>query len=254
MSLKTLLQRTGLSRYQQILFITIVENQDITAQKASKLSTVPIGRIYSELDILEEQKLIISSTKRPKTYSIPKPREIILQLLEIEKEKLEKIEKEAFDELGKSNQVAEIFHSAPEIRQSQIESFKFAKEEVCQCLGTIHKPTEHKDLKSIYEKEINAAIERGVNFKALYQKDQQPPKTLVQFNKKYPEQFKIRFAEFPIPRFDIVDKNQILFKIQDPMNTTNTIGTTIITNYSFAKKLRTKFMNLWHESTPLQSK
>lgn len=254
MSLKTLLQRTGLSRYQQILFTTILENPDLNAQKISRSSKVPIGRIYSELDILEQKKLITTSSKRPKTYFIPKPRETILQLLEDEKEKLEQIEKEAFDELGKSNQVAEIFHTKPEIKQSQIESFKWAKEEVCQCLGTMHKPTEHKDLKSIYEKEISSAIERGVKFKAIYQKNQTPPKTLLEFHKKYPEQFKIRFADFPIPRFDIVDSNQILFKIQDPMDTTTTIGTTIITNYTFAKKLRTKFMNLWQESSPLQGK
>ena len=250
MSLKVLLSRVGLSRYQQLLFITIVENPYLSAPKLAKIARVPLGRVYSELDSLEQLQLISSVTKRPKEYVVLKPREVLIQLLESEYKKLEKLEKEAFDEIGKSNQVAEIFHSKSEIRQSQIDVFKWAKEEVCQCLGVIHQASEHKDLKAIYEKEIASAIKRGVHFKAIYQKNQKPPLTLLEFSSLYPEQFQIRFSDFPIPRFDIVDSNQILFKIQDPMDTTITVGTTIITNYIFAKKLRQKFYHLWQESTP----
>lgn len=248
MSLKLLLERTGLSRYQQRLFEELIKSPNRTAQRLASLAKVPIGRIYTELESLEKRNLIKSSSSRPKKYYIDSPRSKIIQLLEFEKRKIETLEKDALDELGSTYKAAEVFHQGPEIKQSQILSFRWAQEEVCQCLGIIHKPTENTDIRSIYEKEIVDAVNRGVKFRALYLKGQKPPRSLIELNKKFPDLFKIRFSELPIPRFDLVDNHQILFKIQDPMNTSTTVGTIIINNLPLAKKLRSKFMNLWNES------
>ncbi len=248
MSLKILLERTGLTRYQQRIFIELVKNPNRTAQRLSALSKVPIGRIYTELDALENLSLINSTSSRPRKYFILNPKTTIINLLESEKKKLEDLEKSSLEDLGSDYKDAEIFHSTAEIRQSQILSFRWAQEEVCQCLGIIHKASENRDLKSVYEKEIINAVERKVQFKALYLEGQRPPESLIELNKEYPEYFKIRFSKLPIPRFDLVDKHQILFKIQDPMDTSTTVGTIIINNLTLAKKLRQKFINLWIES------
>jgi len=248
MSLYKLLNISGLSSYQISLFMTILKHPSCSAKELSKISKVPLGRIYTELDSLEKLGFVDYSANRPKKYLITSPRTKILRLIESEKNKLEIIENSALEEFVNLNKKSsEVFHTRNEMRQSQIDCFKWATEEVCQCLGSLHKASESKDLKTIYEKEIINAVKRGVIFRALYQKKDSPPKIIYELNKKYPKIMRIRFSERSLPRFDIIDKNQLLLKIQDPIETFNTLGTVIINNISLAKKLRTKFMKMWDE-------
>jgi sugar-specific transcriptional regulator TrmB len=248
MSLKTLLERSGLTNYQQKLFFTVLRHPLETAKKLAKISKVPLGRIYTELDALEHLGFIESTSTRPKRYHMESVRTKVITLLEQEQQKLDILEKESLEELGQQEVGAEVFHLAPEIKQSQIHTFRWAKDEVCQCLGIIHKSSENRDIKSIYEREIISAVNRGVVFYALYSAGQRPPENLLKLAQDKPDFFQMRFSELPIPRFDIVDTNQILFKIQDPLDTSTTVGTIVISNLSLARKLRSKFMNLWDES------
>ena len=250
MSLSKLLQISGLTKYQTDLFTAIIKNPDKSAKELSKLTKVPLGRIYTELESLEKQQLIDIGSRRPKSYFIKNPQEKIMKLVESEKEKLDSIERKAFEEFVSINKKSsEVYHTSPEIRKSQIDCFKWAQKEVCQCLGDLHKASETKELKAIYEKEIIAAVEQGVIFRALYQKGDTPPKVISKLQKNYPSNFLIRYSNIPLPRFDIIDSNQILLKIQDPANSINTLGTVIINNINLAKKLRIRFMNLWEEAT-----
>jgi HTH-type transcriptional regulator, sugar sensing transcriptional regulator len=249
MSLSKLLHISGLSKYQSSLFITIIKNPEKTAKELSRLAKVPLGRIYTELEALEKQELIDFTEHRPKEYFIKYPQEKLLRLIENEKAKLEEIEKNSLKEfVNFDKKTAEIFSTSNEIKQSQIDCFRWAKEEVCQCLGSLHKPNSNRDLKAIYENEIFDAVNKGVIFKAIYKKGQTPPKSLLDLNLKNPENFQIKYSKIQLPRFDIIDSNQILLKIQDPTDTASTIGTIIINNITMAKKLRQKFLNLWDTS------
>ena len=248
MSLNKLLFNIGLNRYQILIFKELLKNESKTAKDLNQITKVPMGKIYSEIDALNKLNLIQKDGSRPTKFFIDSPRNKIIELLESEKHKFETLEKDALNELGKFSKDSEVFHLNSEIRQSQILSFRWAKDEICQCLGIIHNASENRDLKSVYEKEIFSAVQRGVEFKALYLKGQVPPKSLLDLSKESPDLFKIRYSNLPIPRFDIVDSKQILFKIQDPGDTSKTIGTIIINNLPFAKKLRQKFLNLWNSS------
>ncbi len=248
MTLSKLLGIAGLTNYQSSLFLCILKNKNSDAKHLSKLANVPIGRIYSELDVLEKQQLVDISSDRPKKYSIESPREKIIRLIEAEKVKLEDLEKNALTEyVTLSKKSAEVFSANNEVKQSQIDCFRWAKEEICQCLGSLHKPSESRDLKLIYEKEIVSAVNKGVIFKALYQKGQVPPNCIIELNKKSPDKFQIRYSEVKLPRFEIIDSNQILLKVQDPTDTTDTLGTVIINDIVLAKKLRLRFMSMWDD-------
>jgi len=248
MSLNLLLQKTGLTAYQQKIFQFLLKNNKSTAKYICSKTEIPMGRIYTEIDALVNLNLILITNKRPKEYYIDDPKSKIIYLLGEERKKLDKLEKVAIQELEDKKRQSEVFYRYHEIKQSQIDSFKWAKEEVCQCLGFIHMPSENRDIKSVYEKEIINAVERRVKFKALYVRGQTPPKSLISLAKKHPDYFKIRFSDLPIPRFDIIDSKQTLFKIQDPKDTSTTVGNVIINNSVFAKKLRTKFISLWDDS------
>lgn len=252
MSLNVLLERTGLTIYQQKIFLYLFNTREGTAKEISNNTNIPMGRIYTEIDSLLKLGLLSYVASRPKKYVLDNPRSKIINLIELEREKLEEVEKDALEELDKTRKSSEVYHKLNEIRQSQIDSFRWSKEEICQCLGFIHMPSENRDIKSVYEKEIISAVERGVKFKALYMKGEKPPKSLIELSKENSELFKIRFSELPIPRFDIVDSRQILFKIQDPQDTSITVGTIIINNAFLARKLKAKFLSIWNESDGLE--
>ncbi|MFT4326199.1 MAG: hypothetical protein ACMXYK_01730, partial [Candidatus Woesearchaeota archaeon] len=193
--------------------------------------------------------LVDSVGQFPKKYTIDSPQEKILNLVEAEKDKLEAIERKAFEEFVSFNKKsAEVYYSTPEIRQSQIDSFRWAQFEVCQCLGNLHKPSESRDLKAMYEKEIVSAVKKGTIFRALYQKGQVPPKNLLLLQEQFPKTFHIRYSAIKLPRFDVIDDNQILLKIQDPEDSSVTLGTVVINNIALARKVKSRFMQLWDVS------
>ncbi|MGM5483413.1 MAG: TrmB family transcriptional regulator [Nanobdellota archaeon] len=247
MGLNELFDYEKLSRYQKNIFNILLSSNPLPANKISKISGVPIGKIYDELNNLIEKEIISFKNTRPRKYYANDPKSTIQNLLKKQRKKLENIEKSALEEIGNKRNIAEVYNNPLDIRQSQIKAFKWSKEEVLQCLGIIHKPNENRDIKRVYEKEIISAVKNGINFMAIYQKGHLPPETLIDLSKKY-KNFRIKYSNYPIPRFDIIDENRVLFRIQNPLDTSETLSNIIINNVDLAKKLKLKFMTLWDES------
>jgi len=63
-----LLQKIGLSKYQALIYTTLLRKGPLDARTLSSESDVPMGKIYETISLLEETGIIIVHSGRPKKY------------------------------------------------------------------------------------------------------------------------------------------------------------------------------------------
>jgi len=68
-----LLKSTGLSKYESLIYKTLVKNGILTAKEISKMGKVPMGKIYEVLSTLEEKGFLEIQKGRPILYRANEP-------------------------------------------------------------------------------------------------------------------------------------------------------------------------------------
>ncbi len=68
--IEPLLREIGMKEYEAKAWLTLLKNGTSTADAVSKLSGIPVTRVYETLDSLEKRGLVIVQKSRPKKYSI----------------------------------------------------------------------------------------------------------------------------------------------------------------------------------------
>ncbi|MBU2637380.1 MAG: hypothetical protein KJ955_00215 [Nanoarchaeota archaeon] len=196
----------------------------------------------------------MQTSERPKRLYVPNASETISRLVKNHEEKQQKIIstlQEAatlFDrQEGRATPFFELGTIPEDNRRIQLRTFQEAEKEVLQIINIHHKPKSNRKSKTIWEKEIEKATERGVSFKAIYPANAKLPKILEKLNRKNPKGFNVKRLDTDFIRCDIIDSRKVLLKLvhEDPMVFG---GVIFIDNIGFAENLKNLFYKLWEEA------
>ncbi|MCX6750483.1 MAG: hypothetical protein NTZ83_03425, partial [Candidatus Pacearchaeota archaeon] len=160
--------------YYEAKALTVLLKDKMSLNDISKKSGIPFGKVYSVIKKLKERGVVSETNSRPKLVYVENASEVIGKLIrekqEKEKElneKLRNIATEFDNSKNKSTKFLNIGINQEENRQIQMRSFAEAKEEVLQIINIHHKPKSNRESKTIWEKEIERAVLRGVVFKSI---------------------------------------------------------------------------------------
>ena len=251
------LQNLGLSYYESKAFEVVLKEQ-VSVKELWKKAGIPAGKVYSVLKLLQQRNLVSITNDRPKKVFVANASDALGCLIEKAQKRQEKVlgELRAFAtvlDAGKS-QPSSFFDMGTTVddnRRIQLRSFQEAKKEVCQILNMHHKPSSNRSSKTVWEKEIEKAVRRGVAFRCLYPKDCVLPPLLESLHQKNPAQFQVRRQDTNFPRCDIVDEKKVLVKLvhQDAVAFG---GVIFVENERFARNLKSVFEQFWEEAKEVE--
>lgn len=245
-------QQLNLSYYESKA-LDIILTEKVTPKTLSKKAKIPLGKVYSVLQGLLRKNLIQETTGRPKQLYVPNPSSVLSILIEQKQRQDEAIYNE-IRSLGSTltklqNQPNPFFQigTTPEDNQAiQLRTFQEARKEVCQIINIHHKPKSNRKAKTLWEKEIQKAIERGVMFRALYPLKAALPPLLQKLSKK---RFQLRRLDTDFTRCDLIDGRKAMLKLvhEDAIAFG---GILFIENEKLARNLQGIFEQLWGEAKP----
>ena len=243
----------GLEYYEAKALVVLLKDK-MTLDDLSRKSGIPFGKVYSVIKKLKEKNIVLETNSRPKLVYIENASEIISKLISEKQEKdkrlnekLREIAIELDKTKNKSTKFLNIGVSQEENREIQMRSFVEAKEEVLQIINIHHKPESNRGSKTLWEREIEKAVARGVMFKSIYPKETVLPKILQKLNQKYPKNFQVKRFNTDFVRTDIIDKEKVLIKIVQP-DAMQFGGVLFIGNEKLAENLTKIFYELWEQS------
>lgn len=244
------LKKLGLCHYESKI-LDILLKEKLNLRNLSKKSGVPFGKIYSVIKNLKEKNLVMETNSRPKLVYVENASEIISRLIneKIEKDKelnqkLREITIEIDKNKGKETKFFQIGTTIEDNKKIQLRSFQEAENEVMQIINIYHKPKSNRESKTLWEKEIIKAVEKGVVFKAIYPKKLNLPVLLENLNKNHPDKFQIRRLDTDFARCDIIDGKKVLVKLVHA-DALQFGGILFIENEKFADNLTKIFNQMW---------
>lgn len=247
------LKSLGLDNYESKALNSLLKEQ-LNLKELSKKSEIPFGKVYSVVKSLKEKGFVKETNSRPKLIYVENASEVLAMLIN-EKQRKERLlidnlrqkATEIDKQKGKHTPFFQIGTSVEDNKKIQLRTFVEAEKEVLQILNIHHKPKSNRESKTIWEKEINDAVNRGVIFKSLYPKKIILPKILMNLNKKYPNKFQVRRFDTDFTRCDIIDNKKVLIKLvqEDPMQFG---GVLFIENEKLAENLKRIFYELWRQA------
>ena len=244
------LKHLGLSHYESKI-LEILLKEKLNLRELSRKSGVPFGKIYSIIKQLKEKNMIKETNSRPKLVYIDNASEVISRLLKEKQErdrrineKLREIAIESDRDKGKETKFFQIGATIEDNKKIQMRSFQEAENEVLQIINIHHKPRSNRESKTLWEKEIIKAVERGVIFKSIYPLNISLPIILQKLNKKHPDKFQIRRFDSDFTRCDIIDSKKVLIKLvhQDALQFG---GVLFVENEKLAENLAKIFNEMW---------
>jgi len=247
------LKDLGLTHYESKAF-RILLKEKLNLSDLSKKSGVPFGKIYSVVKSLKEKGLVEETNSRPKLIYVENASDVISKLIKEKQnmqtaiiEKIKELATEIDKSKGKTTKFFQIGTTVQDNREIQLRSFIEAEKEVLQILNIHHKPKSNRESKTLWEKEIEKAVKRGVVFKAIYPKNVVLPKILQAVHKKNPDKFQIKKFDTNFTRCDVIDGKKVLIKLvhQDAIQYG---GVLFIENERLAKNLIKIFNEMWSQA------
>jgi len=244
------LKQLGLSHYESKALETALK-ESLTARALAKKAQIPLGKVYSIINSLEKKDIIKQTESRPKLVYVENASAVISRLIEQKQrqdEQLISTIRELATEIdvskSKPSKFFQIGTDTNDNKEIQLRSFIEAQKEVLQIINIHHKPKSNRENKTLWEKEIVKAIDRGVIFKAIYPKSTILPHVLQKLN---PKLFQVRRCDTDFARCDIVDEKKVLIKLvnEDPLQFG---GVIFVENEKLAKNLTKIFNELWEQA------
>ena len=249
---RQLFQEFGLSYYESKALTKILE-RPITAKELSRQAKIPLGKIYSIIKSLKEKGLIDFSNERPKKFYynsftgmrklIDKKEKNFQNLLNKIREIATKYEKRQFRDLEKG--FFNIGLTNEDNRILQLRVFQEAKQEVCQIHNNYYNPKTNRKNKTLWEKEVLNALERGVKFRSIFPKKAAFAYLTKKAQKEYPKNFLVKRLDTDFIRCDIIDKKVILIKFVDE-DVLRFLGLIRLEDERLAENFLVKFEELWN--------
>ena len=261
------LKQLGFTGYEAHAYLTLLKLGESEANEIAVDAGIPMGRIYNVLSSLEEKRLIRAQDTRPKKYSGVEPKTAMERLSKIRKDELEQavsqIETLANDLTSqlldvKANKPKKTFWTVAIGDESQElirEAIQGAKEEILFFMAS--KVTAERVKKEMLNNKYSGimdsileAVERGVDVKVILNKDvdmfalENYP-AVKQLMLYMGGKFDCRLSAVPTTAFDIIDSENVLLKMVNPLNPEELFAVVNVRDSKLTSELRDKFFSIW---------
>ena len=265
------LRDLGLSEYEARAYRSLLQTGPTTAKELSRVSDVPMGRIYDVLNSIEQADMVRSqSASRPKKYAAVEPDTALERLLADKRRELERkadqyeeIVADLRDELESADPVEETFWTAAvgptEVIDLLVERLAAADGQVVFVLSTYTErffEAEVEGVDSLILDELVAALDRGVEVRLLMRPDLVPllPETV---GERYRdslsgrEGFEVRVSENVSGTFTLIDRNETTIEVPHPLDAEEVFAMIDLKDREFAESVRAEFEPRWNRAEPL---
>ncbi len=264
------LKKLGLTGYEANAYVSLLRVGNAEASEIAIQAKVPLGRIYNVLSNLEEYHLIRAQDVRPRKYEGVEPQTALERLLKNKQDELkqtsEKMETmaneialelsgvrgERTDKIFWTVAIGDISH------ELSIECIEGAQKEVLFFMAsrTSSERIRNKFKIDKYPEIISSirdALHKGVEVKALLNKEvdfsllEASPdvqELLVHMGKE----FNCRFAAIPATPFHIIDRENVLLEMLNPLAPDELFAVVNIRDVKLAEELRNKFYTIWENA------
>lgn len=266
------LKKLGLTGYESSAYLALLKLVDSEADEIANNAKIPMGRIYNVLSSLEEAHLIRAQDTRPRRYACVEPALALERLSKTRHEELtqasvelENLVSDLKSELSgveprKADKTFWTVAIGDESHELISESIIGSRKELLVFMASrmtserlkkdLMKEGHHKIINAFYE-----TIKRGIEVKAILSKD-------VDFSEleDYPainklfensgDKFNCRFAAIPATPFDIIDSENVLLQMLNPINPEELFAVVNIRDTKLALELRKKFFAIWEKAEP----
>jgi sugar-specific transcriptional regulator TrmB len=265
------LRDLGLSEYEARAYRSLLQTGPTTAKELSRVSDVPMGRIYDVLNSIEQADMVRSqSASRPKKYAAVEPTTALERLLADKRRELERKADQYAEvvdslqgELETTEPAEETFWTAAvgpeEVVELLVERLAAADERIVFVLSTY---TERffeaavDGVGSLVLDEFVAALDRGVGVRLLMRPDLVPllPESV---GARYREslsgndRFEVRTSGNVSGTFALLDRGETVIEVPHPLNDEEVFGMIALTDREFAESARAEFGPRWDAADPL---
>ncbi|MEF8854445.1 MAG: helix-turn-helix domain-containing protein, partial [Haloarculaceae archaeon] len=262
------LRDLGLSEYESRTYRSLLDTGPTTAKELSRVSDVPMGRIYDVLNGLETQDLVRSQTaSRPKKYIAVEPGTALDRLLDAKKQELEEqasqyeeIVAELDDVLDAAEPVDEPFWTAAvgaeETGDLLVERLSAAENRIVFVASTLTPQLDIDDIGERIVEEFQHALDRGVAVKLLMRPElvDDLPRSVGQVYRTELQphaDFETRTSERITGTFELVDHAEVCIEVPHPLDAEQAFGMIDLKDREFAGEIHGAFQSRWEEATVL---
>ena len=264
------LRDLGLSEYEARTYRSLLRTGPTTAKELSRVSDVPMGRIYDVLNGLEQHSLVRSQTaSRPKKYVAVESDVALDRLLSERKRDLEakarqyeSVVDELSDELDGAGPVEETFWTAAvgaeETVDLMVERFSVAEERIVVVGGG--DPSPQFDLGDVGQRvgeKLVDALDRGVSVSVLLHPDivaGVPEEVRRQYERRLGsrEAFAVRTAESVSGSFNLIDDDEVTIEVPNPLDPGEAFAMIDLKDPEFVADVHEVFEPRWERADPLE--
>lgn len=270
------LRKLGLSGYEAQAYIALLKLGDAEANEVAGRAKIPMGRIYNVLSSLEEFHLIRAQDTRPRKYACVEPAAALPRLLKNKQEEFKRASAE-MDELAndleseltgiKPKRSAKTFWTVA-IGENSLDLLR-------ECIIGAHKEVlffmasrktserlKHKIRNEKLPDIINAiydALKKGIDVKAILNEEVdfselEGSSTIKNLMTYMGTGFNCRLAAIPATPFHIIDRENVLLEMLNPLAPDQLFALINIRDAKLAEELRTKFFTIWEKAEPYTGK
>jgi sugar-specific transcriptional regulator TrmB len=262
------LRDLGLSEYEARAYRALLKTGPTTAKELSRVSDVPMGRIYDVLNSIETYNLVRSqSASRPKKYVAVEPGTALDRLLEDKKRELqekatqyEDIVDDLVGELETSEPVEETFWTAAvgpdETVDLLVERMAAADERIVMVASTLSQQFDIDTVGDLFVEELSEALDRGVEVSLLMRPeliDSLPESVGERYQSQLAQhdQFSVRTSSNVTGTFELVDDAEVCIEVPHPLNADETFAVIDLKDREFASNVRSEFEPRWADAESL---
>ena len=262
------LRDLGLSEYEARVYRALLDTGPTTAKELSRVSEVPMGRIYDVLASIETHGLVRAQTaSRPKKYVAVEPDTALSRLLEDRRRELEakadqykEIVDDLLGELDATDGSGETFWTAAvgpaDTADLLVERLATADESVVMVASA---PPRQFDVDSVGDRitaELDRAVGRGVEVSLLMRPDlvSALPETVGEryLDRLAPsERFATRTSDAVERTFTVIDGIETCIEVPHPLDSTEPFAMIDFQDPAFATEILEEFTPRWERAEPL---
>lgn len=263
------LRDLGLSEYEARAYRSLLETGPTTAKELSRVSDVPMGRIYDVLNSIEQYNLVRSqSASRPKKYAAVEPQTALDRLLAEKKRELneqaeqyETIVDDLAGELEAAEPVERTFWTAAvgpaDAVDLLVERLSASDSRIVMVLSEeTDQFFDIDEVGTVVLNELTDALDRGVEIRllmrpGLYSALPEPISSEYQDSLINRDQFSVRTSEDVSGSFTLIDEDEVVIEVPNPLRSGELLAVIDLKNNEFAESVRTEFQPRWQEASEL---
>jgi sugar-specific transcriptional regulator TrmB len=262
------LRDLGLSEYEARAYRALLRTGPTTAKELSRVSDVPMGRIYDVLNSIEQYNLARSqSASRPKKYVAVEGETALQRLLQDKKRELEEKEEqyehivsELSGQLETVEPIEETFWTAAvgaeETLDLQLERMAAADQRIQMVASTQGQQFDIDEVGELVVAEIEDALDRGVEVQLLMLPvlvDQLPETVGKRYQESLAdrENFEVRTSDDVSGTFNLIDDTEVCIEVPHPLSPDETFAMIDLKDREFATSVSEAFDPRWSEADDL---